>query len=97
MFNALPTNSQDFYASILSASIQALKMNTYFDNFDKQRYNSDGIDRSGVFEVGQRAFYFDWFYRHQSDLFRAYAALGNDDSKLLYLFLIGFRLSLIHI
>lgn len=59
MFNALPTSGEDFYVSILSASIQALKMNTYFDNFDKQRYNSDGVDRSGVFEVGQRTFYFD--------------------------------------
>ena len=48
MFNALPTSGEDFYVSILSASIQALKMNTYFDNFDKQRYNSDGVDRSGV-------------------------------------------------
>jgi len=93
MFNALPSTSQDFYVSILSASIQALKMNTYFDNFDKQRYNSDGVDRSGVFEVGQRTFYFDWFYRHHGELFRAYTALGNDDSKLLYLFLIGFRLA----
>lgn len=92
MFSALPGTVHDFYASILSASIQALKMNTFFDNFDQQRFNTDGVDHSGVFEVGTRVFYFDWFFRYHPELFRAYSSLGNDDSKLLYLFLIAYRL-----
>ena len=93
MFTALPISSQDFYIAILSKSIQALKFNTFHDNFDKRRYNSDGVDRSGIFDIGSRVFYFDWFYRNNTKLFEAYNPLGNEDSKLLFLFLICYRLA----
>ena len=69
MFTALPISSQDFYIAILSKSIQALKFNTFHDNFDKRRYNPDGVDRSGIFDIGSRVFYFDWFHRNNTKLF----------------------------
>jgi hypothetical protein len=46
MFNNLPTNSDEFYATILTESINALKVNTFFDNFDRDRFNFDGKDHS---------------------------------------------------
>ena len=93
MFSELPANAQGFYNDILIQSIIALKLNTYLDNFDAARFNHDGVDRSTEFNGGQSAFFFDWFFRNREPLYAAYAHLGNDASKRLYLHLIAFRLA----
>jgi len=93
MFDTLPNSPPAFYNSILTDSIAALKLNTYFDNFDAARFNHDGVDRSRNFNAAQHAYFFDWFVRNHEALFSAYASLGDDESKRLYLHLIAYRLA----
>ena len=92
MFEQLPVTSQEFYSSLLVQALCALKVNTYWDNFDAQRFNFDGKDRSGEFEAATHAFYFNWFWERHEELFRAYSHLADEQSKRLYLFLIAYRL-----
>ena len=93
MFNELPKNSDEFYAMVLTESINALKINTYFDNFDRDRFNFDGKDHSRDFKARERATYFDWFFNNRVELFNAYYILGDHYSRNLYLHLIAFRLA----
>jgi FkbM family methyltransferase len=93
MFNNLPTNSDDFYTTILAESINALKVNTFFDNFDRDRFNFDGKDHSREFKARERAVNFDWFFKNSGELFTAYDNFEDNYSKNLYLHLIAFRLA----
>jgi FkbM family methyltransferase len=93
MFTELPDSSQSFYNSILVQSIAALKLNTFLDNFDAERFNFDGADHSKTFRADESAFFFDWFLKNYESLFAAYSLLGNEPSKRLYLYLISFRLA----
>jgi len=92
MFNPLPQTGSEFYRSILSNSITALKNNHFRDNFDARRFNSDGQDHSQELNPESRAFYFDWFFRHHSRLFGAYEALCDEYSRKLFLHLVAYRL-----
>lgn len=93
MFQSLPTTQDDFYQSILTHTLFSLKVNTFFDNFDKRRFNTDGKDYSKDFNVSNHVFYFDWFFKNYSHLFSAYEALQDGTSKRLYLYLIAYRLA----
>jgi FkbM family methyltransferase len=93
MFSEAPTSAQSFYNMVLVQSIGALKLNTFLDNFDAARFNLDGKDHSKTFSADENAFYFDWFFKHHESLYSAYAALGNEKSKHLYLYLVAFRLA----
>ena len=92
MFDSLPATASDFYQQILGGSIFALKTKTYMDNYDAQRFSYDGVDRSALFNTPERVFYFDWFFRTHSEIYRAYSLLGNDDSRALMLYLLAYRL-----
>ena len=81
----LPTSADELRKAILSISINSLKMNTYFDNFDSEVFNSDGVDRSKIFNTEERVFYFDCVYMHFQRMYQAYALLGNDESKKLFI------------
>ena len=89
----LPTSADELRKAILSISINSLKMNTYFDNFDSEVFNSDGVDRSKIFNTEERVFYFDCVYMHFQRMYQAYALLGNDESKKLFIILICYRLA----
>jgi len=93
MFTELPKSPQTFYNSILVQSVAALKLNTFLDNFDAERFNFDGVDRSKEFKADESAFFFDWFLKNYESLFSAYTLLDNDASKRLYLYLVAFRLA----
>ncbi len=93
MFDQQPDTAQDFYNGVLIQSVAALKLNTFLDNFDADRFNTDGIDHSTQFNAGERAFYFDWFFKNSASLYSAYSLLGDAAAKRLYLHLMGFRLA----
>ena len=93
MFNKVPVSAGDMYSMILSASIRALKLNTFMDNFDADRFNIDGKDHSEEFNSASNAFYFDWLFKNYKKLYAAFESLGNDDSKILYLYLTAYRLA----
>jgi FkbM family methyltransferase len=93
MFAELPGSAKAFYNSIMVESLNALKLNTFFDNFDAARFNFDGVDRSKLFNSSDHAFYFEWFIRNVENLFAAYSLLANERSKRLYLHLVAFRLA----
>jgi len=93
MFTELPDSAQSFYNLILVQSIAALKLNTFLDNYDAERYNLDGVDHSKDFKAAESAYFFDWFLKHYESLFAAYSQLADDSSKRLYLYLIAFRLA----
>jgi FkbM family methyltransferase len=92
MFENLPNTFKTFHDAVLFNSVQALKLNRHFDNFDEDRFNYDGIDRSKEFNTGTHAFYFDWFFKNSISLFTAYSLLYNEQSKRLFLHLIAYRL-----
>ena len=46
MFQVLPKSLLEFKNTILIESICSLKLNTYHDNFDTERFNFDGTDKS---------------------------------------------------
>jgi FkbM family methyltransferase len=93
MFDELPATPQAFHNNLLIKSLAALKLNTFLDNFDQERFNLDGNDHSKTFNAGERAFYFDWFLKNSENLFSAYSLLNDECSKRLYLFLIAYRLA----
>jgi len=93
MFEHPPESARDFHNSILIQAIAALKLNTFLDNFDAERFNTDGTDHSTQFNAGERAFFFDWFLKNSAGLFSAYSRLDDAASKTLYLHLLGFRLA----
>ncbi len=93
MFDVPLKNSQEFYSTILSQSIAALKINTFMDNFDEKHFNTDGVDRSKTFNSDSCAFYFDWFFKNHPQLWNVYSILDDETSKSLYANLIAFRLA----
>ena len=68
IFGRLPKFFEQFYSSILGNSIAALKVNSFADNFDADRFNSDGADHSNEFNVDVHAYYFHWFFNNAKRL-----------------------------
>lgn len=93
MFENLPATPDEFYQEIISESLTAIKLNTFYDNFDEQRFNYDGVDRSKEWMAHERVVYFDWFYKNVLDLSNAYSVLQDAKSKSLFLHIIAFRLA----
>jgi FkbM family methyltransferase len=93
MFTELPGDAKSFYFSVMVAAINALKLNTFLDNFDAARFNFDGKDHSKEFAAGAHAHYFDWFMKNHERLFAAYSALDDEASKRMFLYLIAYRLA----
>ena len=93
MFPDLPTSPIDFKTAILSESINSLKMNTFFDNYDSERFGFDGVDRSKSFITGERVYWLSWFFDNYENLFSAFNLLKNERSKRLFLNLLAFRIA----
>lgn len=93
MFKDLPSDSQEFKAAVLAASVKGLKLNLFHDNFDAARFNFDGVDRAHQFNVQERVFWFSWFFDHVSPLFDAYRLLGNEASRRRFLTIVAYRLA----
>ncbi|MFT8783954.1 FkbM family methyltransferase [Acetobacter syzygii] len=92
MSNTLPDNLDSFYSTIMHIALTSLKDNHFQDNFDAERFNTDGTDHSQDFDPNKRVFYFTWFFFNKESLFQSYMALSGEHSKLLYLCLIIYRM-----
>lgn len=93
MSTKLPHNFDGFYNVVLGMSLNSLKFNNFSDNFDAERFNFDGQDRSRDFDLNARMFFFSWFFARREKLFEAYSSLSSEQSKLLYICLIVYRLA----
>ena len=62
------------------------------DNYDALRFSADGIDRSNVFDIGERKMFLTWFMVNHDKLYRTFNLFGDNESKTLYFHLILFRL-----
>lgn len=93
MFSNLPQTSEDFYSQMLSECMLALKMNTYFDNHDSERFDYDGIDRSRIFDARERAYWLDWFFKNHAEIYKAYILLKDEESQRIYLGIIAYRIA----
>ena len=96
MFQQLPESPVELYHQILAECLTALKLNTFLDNYDAERYGFDGVDRSKTFDAHHRANQFKWLFENYSNLYEAFKILGNDSSKRIYLNIIAFRLAGFH-
>jgi len=96
MFESLPKSSEELCDQMLAECLQALKVNTFLDNYDAERYSADGVDRSMVFESGYHGSQFKWFFRNYPKLFEAMGVLEGDSSKRIFLYLIAYRLAGFH-
>lgn len=68
-------------------------MNTFFDNYDARRFSFDGIDRSKIFNTGERVYWLSWFIDNYESLFSAFSLFKTERSKRLFLNLITFRIA----
>jgi FkbM family methyltransferase len=93
MMENLPRSLEEFKKMILCDSIQSLKLNTFLDNYDAEVFDSDGVDRSLIFNTQERFFYFEWFFNYFQRLYGTYLRLSNSESRYLYLQLICYRLA----
>jgi FkbM family methyltransferase len=93
MFSMLPDSALKLKDSILSESINCLKINTFFDNFDAERFNFDGADRSKTFNTQERVYWLSWFYENYERLFEAFDILRGDRSRRLFLNIIAYRIA----
>lgn len=92
MFPTLPTSPIELKNTVLSESINSLKMNTFLDNFDAGRFNYDGVDRSRTFNTGERVYWLSWFFENYEQLFEVFNLLKGERSRRLLLNLIAFRI-----
>ena len=93
MFETIPADEEQFLCIVLGQSIRSIKLNNFIDNWDAQRFGLDGIDRSKIFDLQQSVENFIWFMCRYKELFNALNTLENRDSKLLFLYLIAFKIS----
>jgi FkbM family methyltransferase len=85
-------SSQEFLDKVLGESIAALKTNHFTDNFDHGTFSADGVDRSKIFDIGEKIFYFKWLFNNLENIFCAYNLLSDEQSKNLFINLIQYRL-----
>ena len=93
MFENPPNSELEFKEAVLFESVRALKLNLFHDNFDAERFNYDGVDRSGLFNVPERVVWLSWFFETYKDLFRAYRLLNGEKSKHRFLTILAYRLA----
>lgn len=93
MFERLPSTPVELKNVILSECIESLRFKTLTDNFDKKRFNHDGIDRSDLFNVKERVFWISWFCDTYVDLFETMSLFESERSKRLFLNIIAYRLA----
>ena len=93
MFDQLPNSSQELYSFMLRECALALKMNMFLDNYDSDRYDFDGVDKSKIFDEIQSANYYTWFFQNRDRIFEAYKLFVDEYSKRLYLTLIAYRMT----
>lgn len=93
MFEQLPNTPDDMKNSVVGEVVSSLKLKTFGDNFDKERFNYDGIDRSNIFDISERVFWFSWFYDNYLKLYDALIILNNERSKRLFLNIIAYRMA----
>jgi len=92
-FPRLPTSPQELKNIILSEVINGLKFNTFFDNFDAERFNFDSVDRSKIFDTADRVFQLDWFFDNYEYLYAAFTLFEAERSRRLFLNLLAFRIA----
>ena len=93
MFSTIPASSDELKTVVLSESIKAIKMNTFLDNFDAERFNYDGVDRSKFFNTSERIFWLSWFHDNFEKIFAAFILFKSEKSKKLFLNLLAFRIA----
>ncbi len=93
MFSVLPKSSKELKSIVLSESIKGWMTNNYSDNFDVERFNYDGVDRSGHRNIRAHASSIIWFYKNCDSLYSAFSLLKTDRSKRLFLNLLTFRIA----
>jgi FkbM family methyltransferase len=93
MFPVLPTTPTEFKRGILSESINSLKLNTFFDNYDAERFSFDDVDRSKSFNTEKRVYWLSWFFDNYESLYSAFSLFKTERSKRLFLNLLAFRIA----
>lgn len=96
MFLNLPQSLNGFYQQMLVECFTALKLNTFLDNYDAERFSFDGVDRSLVFDANNCINQFKWFDENYLKIYEAFEILGNDHSKRMYLYILAYRLAGFH-
>jgi FkbM family methyltransferase len=86
----------EFRDSILLDTINGLKFNNYFDNYDSIFTELSGVDTSNIFDTVERVKNFNWFYDNAGNLYSAYGLLCDQYSRSLYKRLICYRLAGFH-
>lgn len=96
MFVNLPKTPAELYKQVLAECLTALKVNTFLDNYDPERYGLDGIDRSLIFNASYHAERFIWFSENHKKIFQAFEILQDEYSKRMYLYVIAYKMTGFH-
>ncbi|MEY4457261.1 MAG: hypothetical protein RLY15_1525 [Bacteroidota bacterium] len=93
MFAVLPKSLKEFKKAVLSESIKGLMTNSFSDNFDEERFNHDGVDRSKDRNIRTHVSFIVWFYKNFKVLHSAFCLFRTERSKRLFLNLLAFRIA----
>ena len=93
MFKVLPSSKREFRRQVLAECVGAIRYNHFEDNFDHQRYSSDGVDRSEIYKTDSRAFWIEYFNDHLDQLWAVFELLEDQFSKRMLCSLLAYKIS----
>ena len=93
MFEVLPSSRREFRRQVLAECVGAIRYSHFKDNFDHQRYSSDGVDRSEIYKADSRAFWIEYFNDHVDQLWAVFELLEDQFSKRLLCSLLAYKIS----
>lgn len=93
MLEKLPISPKEFRETILKECIEGLRFRNLVDNFDSDRFNFDGINRSETFYVDSSVRSLLWFTDNYEHLMETFENLSDERSKKLFLDILSYRIA----
>lgn len=92
-FAKIPSSEDEFRRLILAVSMASMKINTFSDNYDWDRFGRTPDSKSTEFAVSERVMWLEWFFEHCTSIYQAMTHLADDKSKSLMMNLLAYRIA----
>jgi FkbM family methyltransferase len=83
---------QKFHTSLLRTVVSSLKMNTFVDNFDSERYSNTAGTGPQIFDAASSEQNLTWYFKNISKIYSAYCKLTDPESRKLYFDVLCYRI-----
>lgn len=84
--------SEDFKNRVLEQFFEDLTQSVT-NNYSHERFGTDGVDRSMIFDVKKHSMYLEWFLKNVEAIHQTYRRFADDASRDLYFDIIRYRLA----